>query len=149
MNRELTFRIWTGERMEYSIGVSNYGAFFCGGIDPKDSASLGFTTLYSKDYPVMQYTGLNDRNGIGIYEGDVVANESVGEEYCSPAVVVWSKYEDMGFALAFKRAYEIKPHMKPLRHIANGIELIQEFNLSRHGVYKVIGNIFQNKIIME
>jgi hypothetical protein len=58
-------------------------------------------------------------------------------------------YDELSFALAFKWLYEMKPHMEPLKHTINGVELIQEFNLSQYGAYKVIGNIFQNKSLME
>ena len=72
MNRVLHFRVWTGIKMEYNVGISNYGAFYCAGIDPKDTASLNGTTLYSENYPVMQYTGFNDINNRRIFVDDIL-----------------------------------------------------------------------------
>ena len=47
--REIKFRVWTGREMINDIIIQHY-----------------------KLYPIMQYTGLKDKNGKEIYEGDIV-----------------------------------------------------------------------------
>ncbi len=53
MKREIKFRAWYGKEMDYF--------------------KLGETNHYPSnvmDFPVMEFTGLNDKNGKDIYDGD-------------------------------------------------------------------------------
>lgn len=79
MNRELRFRAYNGETMNYNIMVGKFGAFWINpgvnnnGLDANDSACLTtFNTKCAETTIVMQSTGLNDINDTPIFEGDIV-----------------------------------------------------------------------------
>jgi hypothetical protein len=62
MMREIKFRAWDGKR-------------FADRADREfDLYSNGLMMGRSPDCVLMQYTGLKDKNGVEIYEGDVVQN---------------------------------------------------------------------------
>lgn len=63
MMREIKFRVWNGLEMEYRIMAGHLGAFYAPNLDPGDSACICTNnTIYPKETPVMQYTGLHDKN---------------------------------------------------------------------------------------
>lgn len=74
--REIKFRVWY--RTVYGFKMET----------PADNYQLG-VYLEPNDTVVMQYTGLKDRNGKEIYEGDIVAywQGDVREEYLSHKLV--------------------------------------------------------------
>lgn len=95
---------------------------------------------YFDDFPVMQYTGLKDKNGKEIYEGDILTSDQYpyqdDGEYNYHLVV---EYIENGFCGVMNCVNGVK------RGISHGIAELLEITYQ----FEVIGNIYENPELLE
>lgn len=120
MNDRLRFRVWD-KRLKRYLGKD----------DPTPMLMSNGNLAYLDDegmkfYEVEQCTGLKDKNGKLIYQGDIVKLSSDREVVCS---VVWDN-EETGFCVEYKK------------------ELYRFNTYRKYHLIEVIGNIHENMEII-
>jgi uncharacterized phage protein (TIGR01671 family) len=139
--REIKFRAWDGERLKPVTLWGFHEGFI---MTSKGSAD-------EKEYKVMQYTGLKDKNGNEIYEGDIVRvweeDEHIPYRDSGGGIIDFDLEE--GFSqlgiVDFKSAwytYETKKHLKGRKE-----NIFAPLDFSNN--LEVIGNIYENPELLE
>lgn len=90
--REIKFKIWTGGHMLRSEDYPCF-PFYIGATDGKvyqGRLEKGEHDLAETGFMPLQYTGVKDRNGREIYEGDIIKYDDAGGEAHTQVV----RYDD-------------------------------------------------------
>ena len=122
--REIKFRAWDKEN-EKMMKVSSIS------LENKEIAVKDFGTYHFfriKDIELMQYTGLKDKNGKEIYEGDILFFRDENMKY----IVVW---QDAAFII---KSIEIRKYSEKMCWL-DDTEICCE----------IVGNIYENKKLLE
>lgn len=118
------YRVWNEETKEIEV------------YETYEELSELFMALSLDDgfYSLMQSTGLFDKNGKEIFEGDIITN---GE-----AVVDVKKHPTLGFYTIVNDVERFFGDSTSIEHFNNDVE---DFS----NVTEIIGNIYENKELLE
>ena len=139
--REIKFRVWDNLEKSYlneeDIAINNLNNIFIFEIYDKNDTDLWYTRLLpdpdNKRHVIEQYTGLKDKNGREIYEGDIVSvrdSPVAVEDEEGVCYVAWSSVL-AGFILKGSDAYKFDEQS------LSDLKLI------------IIGNIHENPELLE
>lgn len=132
--RDIKFRVWDKDSNKIYSQDDFILTFDVVGEDIYLSKNDKIIPLYR--YELMQYTGLKDKNGKEIYEGDIFKN-------CGGLIklVVW---KDNGF----KAKYTFKRRYQGEEWNEHSFTDLRDTESKRWGV-EIIGNIYENKDLLE
>jgi uncharacterized phage protein (TIGR01671 family) len=130
--REIKFRVWDKKYRTFDFNASpDLFISTDGEVFEKDERNYGMQTYieYNKtdSYEISQYTGLKDKNGKEIYEGDI-------DKYSKTQVTYL--LEEGGFSLA---RFDENGRVSSRTRLNNGNEKYLE----------IIGNIYENPEFLE
>jgi len=139
--REIKFRAWDNLEKDYlneeDMAINNLNNIFIFEIYDKNDTDLWYTRLLpdpdNKRHVIEQYTGLKDKNGREIYEGDIVSvrdSPVAVEDEKGVCYVAWSSVL-AGFILKGSDAYKFDEQS------LSDLKLI------------IIGNIHENPELLE
>ncbi len=131
--REIKFRAWSEETNEMvkvaHLDLTGETIYFENGIK---SLNIGQElSFWNQPFILMQYTGLKDKNGVEIYEGDIVKYQNRLIGYVTYLI------QEAGFVVVLKKSDYRLGH----RNTNENYELAN--------CHEVIGNIYENPELLE
>jgi len=135
MNREIKFRAWDKEYTDEDGDIYG-GDMYYSEID-YDKRKLNLVSFnignsgYNEDMIFMQSTGLKDKNGKEIYEGDIFRNG---------VLILWVSYRNTSFTLDCND-YQCVCALSDFYNVLSLDDLEHQF--------VVIGNIYENQELLE
>ena len=155
MNREIKFRAWDNEYkyMNYKVLVGIYGDWekvkndknytACAmwiepdKVDYKCDPHWANFEPYHKDIHLMQFTGLKDKNGVEVYEGDLIDIHQTVNGY-NQFVIQYDNYK-------FSARYYNQKTKQILGWYQYDLDELFELNETEKEI-EVIGNIYENEV---
>jgi uncharacterized phage protein (TIGR01671 family) len=161
MKREIKFRAWDKRENKFStqFALIQYrdGSF---GIDYVQFDSLEYYTECNENVELLQFTGLKDKNGKEIYEGDIIREKYRIEEYDEDGG--WTG-KTLGFEYLIGAVYYSEKHAQfRYDNINRNLKLLNPdwltneskeqdlFHLPRQkNPFEIIGNIYENPELLK
>lgn len=120
--RKIKFRAYHKKQKKMYYNVEKTYDYGCNGDNDVLAESFA-EILEDNNYDIMQYTGLKDKNGNEIYEGDILSLSIHSKKY---GVIKWN--DNLGGFYIYK---------------------VSSYTLKYADRYEVIGNIYDNSELLE